>query len=127
MLTPSFMYFSIQSENCSGLTSYLVSPSGVITGSPALGCVITGRLDTATILFTIGYNSSGPKEQFIPTASAPNPSSTTAILSGVHPVNVLPLSSNDIVQNTGRLEFSLTAKSAALISYKSVIVSMITN
>ena len=47
-----------------------------------------------------------------------------AILAGVHPVNVLPSASKLIVQNTGKLVFSFAAKIAALISYKSVIVSI---
>ena len=76
------------------------------------------------ISLIISSISFGPKEQFTPKASTPNPSSVIAILPGVHPVNVLPSASKLIVQNTGKLVFSFAAKIAALISYKSVIVSI---
>ena len=71
------------------------------------------------------YNSLGPNEQFIPTALTPNPSKVIAILSGRHPVNVLPSSSKVIVASIGKSHTSFAAIIAAFISYKSVIVSII--
>ena len=44
----------------------------------------------------------------------------------VQPVKVRPVSSKDMVTRTGRSVFSLTASSAALASYRSVMVSMAT-
>ena len=96
----------------------------MIHGNPALACTITGIVALLIIFSTIGTNKSGPSEQFTPIASAPNPCNVTTILSGKHPVKLLPFSSKVIVQKTGKLVFSFAASNAALISYKSIIVSM---
>ena len=95
-----------------------------ISGSPALGCTITGKLVFSIILLTIGLSSLGPREQFTPNTSTPNPSKVIAILSGRHPVKVLPFSSKDIVANIGKSQVSFAAIIAAFISYRSVIVSI---
>jgi butyryl-CoA dehydrogenase len=68
----------------------------------------------------------GEREQLIPIAATPRRSAVTAKLSGRHPVNVLPLLSNVIITKTGSFVFSLTARTAALTSYKSLIVSIAT-
>ena len=60
----------------------------------------------------------------MPTASAPSEESVTAATSGVVPKNVLPSSANVMVTKAGRSEFSLTARSAALASARSAMVSM---
>ena len=57
-------------------------------------------------------------------ASAPRPSSVRAMEATVQPVKVRPRSSKDMVTNTGKSVFSFTASSAALASYRSVMVSM---
>ena len=67
---------------------------------------------------------SGPREQFRPMASAPRPSRVRAMEATVQPVKVRPSASKDIVTSTGRLVASLAASRAALVSYKSVMVSM---
>ena len=71
----------------------------------------------------IGFNSLGPKEQFTPNTSTPNPSTTFTKVNGSVPVKVLLFCSNVIVTKTGKSLFSLTAKIPAFTSYKSVIVS----
>ena len=57
-------------------------------------------------------------------ASAPRPSSVRAMEATVQPVKVRPDASKDMVTNTGRAEFSFAASRAALVSYRSVMVSM---
>ena len=59
-----------------------------------------------------------------PRASTPIPSRKATIAVGVAPIRVFPFDSNVIVAKTGRSEFSLAARTAAFISYKSLIVSI---
>ena len=62
----------------------------------------------------------------MPTPSTPSPSAVIAKDSTVQPVNVRPFSSNVMETSTGRGVFSFAAKTAAFISYKSVIVANFT-
>ena len=73
---------------------------------------------------TSGTRSFGPSEQLMPRASAPSDESVTAATSGVVPKNVRPSSANVIVTKAGKSEFSCTARSAALTSARSAMVSM---
>ena len=57
-------------------------------------------------------------------ASTPSPSRVTAMASMLFPVKVLPFSSKDMVTITGSSVFSFIARTAALTSYRFVIVSM---
>ncbi len=68
---------------------------------------------------------SGPNEQFIPIASAPKPSSMAIIAWGQAPVISFPDLSYAFVTNTGRLEHSFAARTAALVSKQSFMVSII--
>ena len=71
----------------------------------------------------MGKISLGPREQLMPTASAPRPRAVAAKLSTVQPVKVRPPASKLMLASTGRLLFSLTASRAAFSSYRSVKVS----
>ena len=124
IVAPIFTNSDTPSKNCSAVILYTVCPFSM-SGSPALGCTITGTLALLIIFSTIGFNCSGPREQLTPTASAPKPCNVTTILSGKHPVKLLPFSSKVIVVNTGKSVFSLAASKAAFISYRSIIVSII--
>ena len=111
--SPSFVNFSIEAANSSASTLY-APVSG--SGSPALAFMMRGRSVDAASRSAIGYISSGPREQFMPIASAPSPSNTHAIDSTHVPVNVRPLFSNDIVTKTGSSQFSLAARTPARTS-----------
>ena len=87
-----------------------------ITGKPAFAWTITGTFANSVIIFTIGKSCFGPREQFTPRASTPNPSIVATIASGKHPVKLLPFSSNVIVHITGRFVFSFAARTATLAS-----------
>ena len=93
------------------------------SGSPALGLTTIGSLVHFERVAITGSNSLGPNEQFTPSASTPSPLKVSAIDGIEQPVNVLWFISNVIVIIIGRLEFSLAARTAALHSSKSVIVS----
>ena len=67
----------------------------------------------------------GPKPQLKPTASTLRPSSIATALLTSPPVKSLPDSSKIIEVIIGKSEFSLTASTAALSSYISLIVSII--
>ena len=123
IFAPIFTNLDAPLKNCSAVISYTASPH-LIHGKPAFACTITGIVALVSIFSTIGNNKSGPSEQLTPTASAPNPCNVTTILSGKHPVKLLPFSSKVIVQKTGRFVFSFAANKAAFISYKSIIVSI---
>ena len=88
-----------------------------------MGFAISGRSVHCRISPIIGKISSGPSEQLIPIASAPRPCNVTAMQGTVVPVNVLPSFSKLMVTQTGRLEFSLAASTAARASWRSVNVS----
>lgn len=83
-----------------------------------------GHFAHGSMRSTSGTRSSGPSEQLIPTASAPIELKVTAATSGVVPRKVRPSSANVIVTKAGRSEFSTTARSAALASARSAMVSM---
>ena len=102
---------------------YVVRPS-TISGSPAFGFIISGRLVHFRSSSTIGSISTGPTEQFIPSAVTPSPSSVSAMAESEQPVKVLWSFSKLIVQKTGKSVCSLAASTAAFASFKSVIVSM---
>ena len=97
-----------------------------VSGSPALGCIIIGTLSTSSSLSAAGSSCFGPNEQFIPIASAPMPSSIAAIAYGSAPDINLESEPYTFETNTGRVEFSLTARSAAFVSSESFMVSIIT-
>ena len=93
------------------------------SGSPALGFTTIGSLVHLLSVAITGSNSFGPSEQFTPSASTPSPLKVSAIDGIEQPVNVLWFISNVIVVIIGRSEFSFAARTAALHSSKSVIVS----
>ena len=94
------------------------------SGRPALGLAITGRRVFSHSSCTRGRRRSGPREQFRPMASAPNPSRVRAMEGMVQPVKVRPEASKDMVTKAGRPAASFTASRAALASYRSVMVSI---
>ena len=71
----------------------------------------------------MGRILSGPSEQFTPITSAKG-EAVSANASALTPVNVLPPSSKVILHITGSVEFSRAARSAALSSARSDMVSM---
>ena len=85
---------------------------------------ITGRRVRRRNSRIMGRISLGPREQLMPMASAPSPSSTAAMEATVQPVKVRPFSSKLMVTNTGSSVFSFAASSAARVSFRSVMVSM---
>ena len=75
-----------------------------------------GKVVHLDISRIISLNLSGPREQFEPSADTPSPSIVIAKELISVPVNVLPFSSNVIVQITGRSLCSFAASTDALIS-----------
>ena len=67
---------------------------------------------------------SGPKEQFMPTASTPRLSSIATIVLGSAPVISFPHASYAFVTNTVRSQHSFAAITAAFVSRQSFIVSI---
>ena len=122
---PSFITFERASIKDSGVSSNTVLPSRSV-GSPALGWISTGRCDFSRSVLITGSSSLGPKEQLTPIASTLSPSITFMYVSGLVPVKVRPLLSNDTETNTGLSQFSLAASTPAFNSYKSPNVSNIT-
>ncbi len=121
--TPSKAITFIIPANSSGLTWNEVLPS-TTTGSPALGFNTIGSDVTSRRRGRNPCITSGPKPQLRPNASTLSPSSIATAASISAPVRSLPSSSNTIVTTIGRLVFSLAAKTAALISYVSFMVSI---
>ena len=123
ILTPCEAISAIISENSSASTSNIVLPFSLL-GRPALGTTATGIdaffIKSGTSLFIC----TGPREQFIPSASTPSPSSIATIASISAPVISFALSSNTFVTIMGKSLFSLAAITAAFVSYESFIVSM---
>ncbi|CDA99520.1 uncharacterized protein BN538_01884 [Lachnospiraceae bacterium CAG:215] len=115
--------FRIVCANASGSTSNTVSPSRCF-GSPAFGFTMTGVEEYRWSSSRIGIICSGPIPQLIPSASTRNPSKRLTKAGTSAPVKSFFRSSNTAVTNTGRLVFSFAARTAALISYVSLIVSM---
>ena len=123
--TPSPAKRSAQPQNSSGPTGYVVSPF-TATGRPAFGVTQTGRRVAASRRGTKSAICSGPRLQFMPTASAPRLSASVTAASMLPPVRSLPVESKVYVTTTGRSQFSFAASSAALTSYVSLIVSIST-
>ena len=124
MVTPASSMRATARQYSGAWTSNTVRPSSA-RGSPALAWTMTGHLAHGNMRSTSGTRSSGPSEQLMPTASAPIELKVTAATSGVVPRKVRPSSANVIVTKTGRSEFSTTARSAALASARSAMVSII--
>ena len=122
-LTPAFICMMTSSANSSTVTSNTVSPFSTL-GSPAFGLKTTGVDETRRNSSMTPRSWRGPTEQFVPIASAPMPSSMDVIADGVAPVMSCPFASKASVTITGRSQFSFTARSAALVSRQSFIVSM---
>ena len=114
-LTPIFARSQSSSANSSDVTLKTVFPS-IIFGIPAFGFKTTGTDEYSRSLMATERSCFGPREQLAPIASAPIPSSISAITSGVAPVMSFPSSPYAFVTITGRLEFSLAASRAALVS-----------
>ena len=106
---------SIIAANSSASISYTVFPFS-LRGRPALGLTITGIEETARSSFKISLICAGPRPQFIPRTSTPSPSSIAATEAGLPPVSSFPLSSKVTVTNTGRLQASFAASTAAFVS-----------
>ena len=66
----------------------------------------------------------GPRPQFRPKTSTPSPSSSATAARGEPPVRSFPVSSKIRLARMGRSQFSLAARTAAFISYRSLMVSM---
>ena len=109
--------------NSSGPTSKTVSPPSR-RGRPALGWIMTGRSVTASMASRAPASSAGPREQLMPTTSAPRLVSVTAAQAGSVPRKVRPSSPKVMVTNTGRSVCSFAARRAALASSRSLIVSI---
>ena len=114
-LTPFETILATLLAKSSAVTSYTVFPS-TLFGIPALGMNITGRDETSNNFSITSSKSFGPKEQFAPIPSTPNPSSIQAIEYGVAPVISLLSSLYAFVTKTGNELFSLTARTADLVS-----------
>ena len=95
-------------------------------GRPALGFTAMGSEVAAARRFMYGSMRSGPNPQLKPIASTRSPSSSAATHSTPAPVRSLPSSPRATVASTGRVQFSLAARTAALSSYASPMVSTTT-
>ena len=95
------------------------------SGSPAFGITRIGSEVHSLSSLTRGIICLGPKPQLNPIASTLSPSSIATALLTSPPVRSLPDSSKIIEVIIGKSEFSLTAITAALSSYISLIVSII--
>ena len=104
---------------------YVVTPL-TTSGSPALACTMTGHDATSIISCTTGCKSAGPTEQLTPSASTPRALKAKAAHLGEAPMYVRPDAVNVIVANTGNVHESFTATTAATISSRSAMVSMMT-
>ena len=81
-----------------------------------MGWTITGMWERAQIASTMGSSCTGPSEQLTPRAATPSPSSVITMESIPAPKKVRPPSSKLMVANTGRVQWSFTARSDALSS-----------
>ena len=124
-LTPSAIMPATASAYSGAWISKTVLPSSSTWGSPALACTMMGLSVTVSIRAASPRSSAGPWLQLMPKTSAPMASSVMAATSGLVPRKVRPSSSKVMVAKTGRSEFSRQARTAALISARSVIVSII--
>ena len=115
MRTPLPIRALTSSANSSGDTLNTVLPS-LISGNPAFGISKTGTDAYSRSSSTTPVSCFGPSEQFAPIASAPMPSSIATIAAGVAPVIKRLSLPYAFETNTGREEFSLAAKRAALVS-----------
>ena len=113
------------SENSSGATSKVVTPSTQV-GSPALGFTAIGVEVYFKISCTNGSICRGPSPQLKPIISTPKPSSVNSAVGISAPVKSFPFSLKIMVTTTGKSLFSLAASTAALISYRSPMVSIST-
>ena len=87
---------------------------------------MSGPRENSAMRRTIGSMPSGPSEQFTPTAWTPSAESVMAAISGLVPKNVQPSSPKVMLARIGRSQLSLQARTAALVSSRSVMVSTIT-
>ena len=124
-LTPSSIMPATASAYSGAWMSKTVLPSSSTRGSPAFACTMTGLSVTVSMRAASPRSSAGPWLQLIPRTSAPIASSVIAATSGLVPKKVRPSSSKVMVAKTGRSEFSRQARTAALISARSVMVSII--
>ena len=122
-VTPRAAASERASANSSGVIVYAPVAG---SGRPAFGLRISGLSVQSASSRTSGISSAGPREQLKPIASTPRPSSVSAIAGTVTPRNVRPVASNVIVTQTGRRVCSFAASTAALTSYRSLIVSITT-
>ena len=119
--TPSPGAGSSSATNSSGVIRY--SPVAG-SGRPAFGFRISGLSVQRRSSRIMGRSSFGPRLQLKPMASTPSPLSVSPIAEMVVPTKVRPLASKVIVTQTGSVEFSFAARTAALASYRSLIVSI---
>ena len=122
IVAPASASFTTVAANSPGPTVKTVFPSTSF-GIPAFGLTTMGFVETLARRSTNGSILSGPSPQLKPYASTPSDSSRAATHSTDAPVRSLPDSSSATVATTGRSEFSFAARTAALSSRASPIVS----
>jgi len=123
MFTPAEAKAFPDAPNESAVMSYTVlRPESF--GIPALGLATRGTAACGLIEARISTIASGPVEQLQPNAPAPRLCRVTRAESGSVPPSVRPSRSKVIVTMTKGSASSRTARSAALASWMSIIVSM---
>ena len=99
-------------------------PIAVLAGTPVdtrMGVAYLEERGLPGVPFPL---SRGPREQLMPTTSAPRLVRVTAAAAGSVPRKVRPSSPKVMVTNTGKLVRSFAASRAALASLRSLMVSI---